>query len=89
MSLQLLLSVRGLRERAVLAGPSIGDELGSAPQGPSSVELVEYVDEVVARGDAEEPTGLDERVSGCEALGGFRGCRAKLALAVRHPKRAW
>lgn len=55
MSLQLLLSVRGLRERAVLTGPSVRDELCDAPEGPSCVELVEDIDGVVARGDAQEP----------------------------------
>ena len=68
LSAQLLSALVARREQPALARPPIGHEFCDTSHGPAVLELVEHVDEVVSRGDAECATGLHERVSLGEPL---------------------
>lgn len=82
LSTQLLSSLIGLREQTTLERPAVGDELGDAAHGPSSVEIGEDVDEVVACGKAQQSTGLHESVGSSESFGGFGGACEEIVFAA-------
>ena len=75
LSAQLLGGLVARRDQLALARPTVGDELGDPPHGPAVLKLVEDVDQVVPRRDAEPATRLHERVSVGEALRGVRRAR--------------
>ena len=82
LSTQLLSGLFALREQSAVVSPSVGDEFVESLDAPAFVELGEDVDEVVARGDAEQSAGLNEGVGAREALGGFVGTGEEVGLAA-------
>src|ERR1700712_1517753 len=72
LSAQLLGGLLARREQVPLAGPAIRHELSNAPHGPAVLELVENVDEIVSRSDAEPTARLHKRVSVSKSLRGVR-----------------
>ena len=70
-ALSLLSGLLRLREQAVVARPAVGDEFRDASERPSSLELADDVNQVVARTKAEVATRLDQRVCRGQAFGAF------------------
>ena len=75
LSAQLLSGLVARHEQPALARPAVRDELCDTSHRPAVLELVEDVDEVISCRDAEQATGLHERVGVGKALSGVDGAR--------------